>query len=187
MGVHHHAHVDAEGVSEDDVGGLSSDSGEGREILHPPRHLAAVTLQKGATAGLDVLRLVPVEADPTDVGLQDQGIRRRVVGGAPVLPEQVCGDDVHLLVGTLCRQDGGHQEFQRRGEGQLAVGVGIGGLEDLQDPLGPLLAGGFAFPWHPGSLDANRSDATHLVPHRGRAFRAPRTSDLGFVPNAPTL
>jgi hypothetical protein len=53
-------------------------------------------VDEGAAAGLDVLRLVPIEADAPDVGFELFERCVRVVGGGPVLLEEVGGDDVDL-------------------------------------------------------------------------------------------
>ena len=51
VGVHDDAFIDAEGVAEDDVGGLAADAGERGERLHGGGHFAAVLATRCGAAG----------------------------------------------------------------------------------------------------------------------------------------
>jgi len=70
VSVHHHAFFEAEGVAEDDIRSLASDACELGQLHHCAWNLAAVPLDEGAAAGLDVLRLVAKKAGGLDGGLQ---------------------------------------------------------------------------------------------------------------------
>lgn len=132
--------VDSEGVSEDDVGGLSADAGEGVEGFHGLGDLAAVVGDEGLGHGDDGLGLVAVEAGgldvPLELGLGDLGVGCDV----GVLLEEGFGDDVDADVGALCGEDGGDEELERAGEVQRALCVGVGGLEEGEDGAHPCSA-----------------------------------------------
>lgn len=101
-----------------------------------------------SASGLDVLRFVFVEPDPTDCVGELLRIAIRIVGWGFVVPEQIFGHFIDLFVGALGREDGGHKEFQGIGEDELAVGIGIGRLENLADAFTPSEAICFGFPGH---------------------------------------
>lgn len=163
VGVDDEADVDAVAVSEDDVGGLAADAVEGGEFIHGPGYVAAVLGDEGAAAGLDVLRLVPIEADAPDVGFELFEGRVGVVGGGAVLLKEVGGDDVDLTVCALRREDRGDEEFERIGVVQLAVGVGVGLAKDLRE-LGDTFGtacGGFA--GHGGRMESGKGSCQSSV------------------------
>ena len=87
--------------------------------------------------------------------------RLGVVGGRAVLLEQVLGDQVHPLVGTLGREDRGHQKLQRVAEIERALGVGIFAAELRRRPGRTTL--GFLRYDHPGARTARcwRGAADH--------------------------
>ena len=70
VGVNHDPVIDAEGIPEDHVGGLATDSREGREILHGPGHVPVKMCHQSLAAGLDVSRLASKQTNPADRLLQ---------------------------------------------------------------------------------------------------------------------
>jgi len=159
VGVDDEANIDAVAISKDDVGGLAADAVQGGEFVHGPRHVASVLVDEGAAAGLDVLRLVPIEADAADVGLELFEGRVGVVGGGPVLLEEVGGDHVDLPVGALRREDRGDEQFERIRVVQLAVGIGVGLAKDLRelgDAFGAACGGFTGHGWKDGGAGRRR-------------------------------
>ncbi len=73
VGVDDDAGVDAEGVSEDDVGGFAGDSSEGEEFFHRARDLAAEALADGGHGLVDGEGFVAEEAEGLDEGLDFSG------------------------------------------------------------------------------------------------------------------
>ena len=68
--IHHHAAGDAEGRSQYHVGGLSCYAGQGEQLLHGARNLAAEVLDDLRRGADDALRLVAEEAGGTNLLLQ---------------------------------------------------------------------------------------------------------------------
>jgi hypothetical protein len=122
-----------EGGSKNDVGGLSSDSGKGDQLVKRPRHLAAKTINEGSAATPETLRLVPEEARGPNVILQFMEGGAGVVPGRTVLVEKALGYLVHPLIRALGGEDCRHQEFQRIGEIQAALGVWICLFQNTED------------------------------------------------------
>ena len=56
--------------------------------------------------------------------------------------KETAGDLVDPHIGALSRKDGGHEQFERVGEFQFAVGVGIGPREGVKDFGGAFGEGG---------------------------------------------
>ncbi len=114
MCVDHHTGGNSIRRAEDDIGRLATDAGklhEGVEILG---NLALVFVDQFGAAGLDVLRLVAIEARAFD-RLFNLGERRGgEIGRSFIFFEQVLADDVDSFVGTLGRENCGDQQLERR-------------------------------------------------------------------------
>ena len=131
---------DAERVAEDHVGGLAADPGQRHELLERVRQHAVVLLDDGLTQPDQRVGLVPEEARAADHLLELGAVGLCIVERGGVAPEQRRRDGIDHLVGGLRRQDRGDGELQRRGEVELAVGVGVGGGQRAQhaaDAPGP--------------------------------------------------
>ena len=99
------------------------------QLVEGVRQHAVVLLDDGRAQPDQRGGLVPEEPGGPDHLLELGAVGLGVVGRGGIAGEQRRGDLVDPLVGALRGQDRGHGEFQRRGEVQLAVRVGIGGGE----------------------------------------------------------
>ena len=127
---------DAEGVAEHDVGGLAPDARQRDQVLEPAGHLTVVALDQRLAQPDQRVGLGPEEPGGLDHRLELGAVGGGVVGGGAVRREQRRRDHVDPGVGALGGQDGRDQQLERRGEVQLAVGVGVGLGEDPVDPPG---------------------------------------------------
>ena len=129
MGIDDDAFIFLEGVSEDDIGGFASGTGEVGEGFEGGWHFAAVLREEGGTHGTEVFCLVAVEASGADEGfevlLRDGG----VVGCGATTLEEVLRDEVDALVSALRGEDGGDEELERIRVVELAVGIRVDGWE----------------------------------------------------------
>jgi len=137
VGVDHNADIDSEGIPENHICGLASDSWQFRQGFDRRWHLAPMSGLYCSTGCLDVLGLVLVESDSSNRVREHLRICVGVVGWCLETPEQFLGDLIHLLVGALGGEDCGDQEFQRIGEDKFAVGVGVGCFEQLGNLMAP--------------------------------------------------
>ncbi len=143
MGIHHHPFVDPEGVSENDVRGLSPDPGKAGELHQSPGKLASMLSYQGPGHPDEVLRLVSEK--PCGVDHLFQLVRRSgsQSDGIGIAPEQLRCDLVHSLVGALGREDGGHRQLKGISMVQRRHRLGVFPLEKLENECGPLLSGSF--------------------------------------------
>ena len=161
------ADVGAERVPEYDVSRLAPHAGEGGQLIHRPRDLAAVIFHQRRGHAAQALGLVAEEAGRLDVLLHRLPRGGGIVCGGLVLAEQVFRDLVHALVGALRRQDRRHQQLQRRAVVQAALGVGICPLQDRQDRRDARCARGtFSRAWGPWRVRSVRWAWSGLVPGR---------------------
>lgn len=141
VGVDDDAIVDGEGVAEDDIGGLASDSGQGGEGGHGAGDMAVVEFADLRGGGADVAGFVAEESGGVDEGfelfLRDGG--KGLGGGAA--DEEGGGDHVDPLVRALRGEDGGDEELERVGEGEFAVRIGVDAREADGELRGALGAG----------------------------------------------
>ena len=127
----------AEGVAQHDVGRLPADPGQGDQVGQLARHLPAEPVAQGLPQADEAVGLGPEEPGGLDDLLHLGPVGGRVVGGGPVAREQHRGDQVDPLVRGLRGQDRGDQQFQRGGEVELSVGIGIEQGEFAVDAPGP--------------------------------------------------
>ena len=142
MRVNDNAFGRAECVPEDDVGRFASDAWQFGERLEGAGHLAGVEFQKSHCALFEVACLRPEKPgrlyQRLEFLLGDGG----VVLSIAAADKEAAGDLVDTHVGALGRKDGGHQQFERVGEIQFAVGVRIGPGEDFEQFSGTFGKGG---------------------------------------------
>lgn len=126
MRIDHHADVDVEGISENDVRGFASDSGESGQFFHRAWDFAAMVFQKRLATRLNVFRFVAEESDSPDVVLQF--FRRRVCETfrVAIFSEKIFRDDVDLFVRALRRQDGRDEQLKWIGKIQFAMRIRVG-------------------------------------------------------------
>src|SRR5665213_379211 len=148
MSVHDHADIDAEGVSEHDVGRLAPDAGERMQFIHRARDFAVEFFHQRGAAGSDVFRLVAEKTGGLDDLFNFREWRVRKILGTAVFFEKFRRDDVHALVRALRGQNRGDEQLQRIGKVQFAVGVWISPLERGDDFHRAILSGGGGFAWH---------------------------------------
>ena len=116
----------AETGVEHDVGRLAADAGQLFERLAVLRHTAAVAFHQQTAGGHDIARLGVVKPDGADMALKagqpelEHGGRRRRAA------KQRWRREIDALVGRLRGQDYGDQQFKRRAELQLALGMRVG-------------------------------------------------------------
>jgi hypothetical protein len=137
VGVDHNAGFDAVGVAEDDVGGFASDPGEVSEGRELAGDVALMVLDEGFCRPDEVFRLVAEEAGGSDevfdVFLPGGGERFSV----GVFFEEGGCHQVDPHVGALGRENGGDEKLEGALVVQLAVGVGVGGAQFLQNGGSP--------------------------------------------------
>lgn len=139
MSIDDHAGRNAKGGAQDDVGGLATHARQLDQRGQVLGHLAAMFSDQAAGGAGDALGLVAKEPGALDGPLEVGRAGGRQGLGVGVFGKQVRRDHVHPNVGALGREDGRHQQFQRRTKHQRTVGVGIGRLEPPDD------TGGVAF------------------------------------------
>lgn len=125
MRVHDYARGDAESVAEYHVCSFSSDTAEGKQIVHSLRDAAAVFVDDSAARGLDVFGFIAEKARGMDVSFELFLGNAEVIGGAAVFAEKVGGYDVYTLVRALRRQNCRDQKLERGSVIQGAMGVRI--------------------------------------------------------------
>ena len=127
------------GHPEDHVSGFAGYSGKGQELVHRAGNLAMEFADEAFGCAGDGLRLVVVEAGGANLFLNGFKRRRGKVGGRGEPAEERWRDHVHADVGTLRRENGGHEEFPWAAMMKSALGVGVSGdeyAEDLRDARG---------------------------------------------------
>lgn len=97
-------------------------------------NFAAVMRSNRRTTGADVLGFIPKKASASNQSLKFHNIRGGILGGRPILGEQGRSDEVNPLVGTLSRENGGNQQFQRIAVLQSTNGVRVGRPKHFYQP-----------------------------------------------------
>jgi hypothetical protein len=123
------AFIFIEGVSEDNIRGFASSSGECGEGFKGGWHFAAMLGNEGGTHGAEVFRFVAIETGGADEGLEVLLRNGGVIGCGAATLEEVLGDEVDALVGALRGEDGGDEELERVRVVELAMGIGVDGWE----------------------------------------------------------
>ncbi len=140
--------VDPIRIPENHIGCFASDSRQSGQGFDRRRNLATMVDEDFSAGRLDVLRLVLVEPYTADGLGKSLGVSVRVVGWSAERLEELLGHLVDLLVGTLCREDCGHQQLKRIGKNELAVRIWIGRLQQSRDAFATTVSIGFGFSWH---------------------------------------
>lgn len=95
-------------------------------------------LGKNGSHGTDGLGFVAIKSGGMNDGFEflrrDGSVVRR--GAASI--EECRGHHVDTDIGALGREDGGHQKFERVGEIQFAVGIGVDFWKFHREEFGPL-------------------------------------------------
>ena len=121
----------AERLAEHDVRGLASYAGQRREALHGVGHLSVELGDDDLAGPDDVLGLLVVEAQRTNVLLDFELVGLGEVSGCRKALEQRRCRLVHPNVGGLRREDHGDQQLVGVGEVQRGVRVAVVRLEPL--------------------------------------------------------
>ena len=115
----------AETISENDVGRLTSDAWKRHEIVQIAGHLSAELFDDDVAALFDVFRLVAKESRRLNEFLEFVQIRAGEIFGRGVAGKQRRSHHVDAFVGALRRQDGGDQQLQGPIVMQRAMGIRI--------------------------------------------------------------
>ncbi len=150
MGVHDDADVDVKSIAENDIGRLAAHPSERDEFVHRIRDFATVLFHQRAATRLDVLRLVAKEAGGFDGLFEFCEIGGRKILRAAIALEQFSCDEVDAIVGALGGEDRGDEQLERGVKVELAMRIGIGGLQPGDDLPGSRGAGKDVFWRHVG-------------------------------------
>ncbi len=94
---------DIERYAENHVGSLTRDTGKLDQFLHRSRHPTAEFLYDHSTGGSNVLCLIAKKTCRADILFQDLRRSPGKILGSAILVEQIPGNQVNPLVGTLSR------------------------------------------------------------------------------------
>jgi hypothetical protein len=185
--VHHHA-WNIEGVAEDDVGRLASDTRQRDQAVEVGRNLATMAQHQSLGAAQDVARFVAEEAGAADhvLELERFGLGERTRVG--IACEERRRHHVDAGIGALRREDRRDEQLQRRLVQQGAVGVRVSRLEPRDDFASPCGAVGCGLFERLGRFAARRGGAERRRDprHRRAGFDARRRTALrpGFSSRA---
>src|SRR5689334_23169536 len=115
----------AEGIPEDHIGCLAADPRKRHELSQRAGYLAAEAVAQRLPQADEGVRLSPEIPGRMDHRLQLGPVRGRVVCGGAVPGEQQPCHLVGAPVSGLRGQDRRHQQFERGGEIQLYMGIGV--------------------------------------------------------------
>ena len=104
---------DAEGGSQDHIGGLSADPGKLDQFLHRFWNPAFVCCDKLFTARDNASCLVLIEAGRVDLFFERLWVCFGVVVSGFVFLEEALGHNVDPFISALGREDGGDQKLKR--------------------------------------------------------------------------
>jgi len=138
LGEAHNVGIDAdrllaEGVTEDNVGGFSSDTGKGQEIVQLSRHLALKAADEFRAAILDPPALDTIEVNPADIRAELLQRCGGVVFGTPILGKECGRNLIDEIVSRLRSQDESGQELERSGKVKVKFGVWVSAVEPVDD------------------------------------------------------
>jgi len=138
MGIDRDPFVSPVGISQDDIGGLAPDAGQGAKLLHGVGHLSAVLCHDCLRHSDQALGLVAEEPGGLDdlfelrLSSLSQGSHIGISG------EQDRGHQIHPRIGALRREDRRAEQLKGIAMVQRAGCVGIGLLESLKGYRRPL-------------------------------------------------
>lgn len=142
MGIDNDADVDVVGVSEEDVGGFTSDAGESEQLVHGARDLPVVFLDDGEGSTANGSGFVSIEAagldDFLDVALSALG---ECFGGGIFFKECWRGH-VDAFISALRGEDGRDEQLKRVFMNQRTMSVGVGLIELFINASGTTLQRG---------------------------------------------
>jgi hypothetical protein len=138
LGETHHVRIDAdglfaEGVSKNNIRGLSPDARETDEILQVVGHVAAEALHELFAAIVDRFAFVTIEIDLADLPLESGQRRAGVINRRAMGFEEFRCYFVDQIVAGLGGEDQGDQELQRIGEVEIELGVGMNFFQKAND------------------------------------------------------
>jgi hypothetical protein len=134
----HHVRIDAdglfaEGVSKNNIRGLSADAREADEILQVVGHVAAEALHEFFAAIVNRFAFVTIEIDLADLPLESGQRRTGVISRRAIGFEQLRCYFVDQIVAGLGSEDQGDQELQWIGEVEIELGVGMNFFQTAND------------------------------------------------------
>ena len=132
MGIDDDTGFNAVGVAEDDIGGFASDAGEVSEVLEILRNFTVMFPHEGFRGGDEILGFVAEETGGADEVFDVFLFGRSECFGVRVFFEKGGRHHVDAHVGALRGEDGGDEELEGALVVQFAVGVGVGGAEDVE-------------------------------------------------------
>ena len=133
VGVDDDTGFDAVGVAEDDIGGFASDAGEVSEGFEISRNFTVMFPHEGLRGGDEILGLVAEETCGADDVFDVFLFGGSECFGVRVFFEKGGRHHVDAHVGALRGEDGGDEELECALVVQFAVGVGVGGAEDVEN------------------------------------------------------
>ena len=138
LGDTHHVRIDAdslfaEGVSQNDIRGLSPDAREAEEIFQVVGHLAAEALDELFAAIVNGFAFVTIEIDLADLPLEAGQGRVGIISRGAIGFEQLDCYLVDQIVACLGSEDQGDQELQRIAEVEIELGVGMNFFQTAND------------------------------------------------------
>src|SRR5437899_550406 len=148
MSIHNNPAVNIEGVAENDVRRLSSDTSQLDQFFHGPWNFSAVPLDQSLAASLDTFGFVAKETRGFDLLLEDCEVGVRVVFCGGIFFKEIGRNHVYSLIGALGGKDCRNEQFERVRKVQFAMRVGISFLQSGNNFFG---SGGFGFEclaWH---------------------------------------
>ena len=111
MGIHHDPrHIKSS--TQDTVGGLSAHPRQFDQFGHGGWHFSTVSFNETLAASLDGFGFVPEKSGGPNIHFQLADGSRQEIIGRQIFPEQDPGDAIHLLVGTLGREDGADEQLK---------------------------------------------------------------------------
>jgi hypothetical protein len=103
----------AECIPENDIRGLSSDARQGDQLFHRQRDLFSEAFSHGFAAGHEMFRFILKETGGTNELFEFSKMSRSQLSRLWISPKKRWSDLVDPLVGTLGREDCGHEQLPR--------------------------------------------------------------------------
>lgn len=124
---------DTKRISQNRVRGFSPHAGEGNELCHRLGNFSTMARDDPLTKSQDGFRLVPIKTRRTNLRHELSGIRFRHRLRCWIFFEEGRNDQVHALIGTLCRKNHRDHKFIRIVIIQLTRRMRISFFEDCED------------------------------------------------------